>query len=171
MQTAAQDNSCAEHRNLGVKLEVLEQQQACCICYLDLAFKSSLFELVTLYLQTAAQDNSHAEHRNLVTKLEALEQRQAAAAQLASEAAHSHSLQTKQLELSMDEHQCRMQSALSKAELHSTDTAEQIADRTVAASQLALKVNAKSVSNTLVQTDSHQKSYYETPSGQCIRMG
>ena len=120
--------------------------------------KSSLFELMTLYLQTAAQDNSHAEHRNLVTKLEALEQRQAAAAQLASEAAHSHSLQAKQLELSMDEHQRRMQSALSKAELRSRDTAEQIADRTVAEAQSALQVNSKSVSTTLERIDSRQKS-------------
>lgn len=44
-------------------------------------------------LQAAAQDNTHAEYRNLQVKIDALEQRQTAAAQLASETSHSHSLQ------------------------------------------------------------------------------
>ena len=96
-------------------------------------------------VQTAAQDSTHAEHRNLVTKLEALEQRQAAAAQLASEAAHRHSLQAKQVELSVEDHQRRMQSALSKAELRSREAAEQIADSTVAEAQSALQVGSRPV--------------------------
>lgn len=91
-------------------------------------------------VQTTALDNTHAEHRSLQTKLEALEQRQSAAAQLASEAAHSHSLQVKQLEMLVEEHQRRMQSALSKTELRNREAAEQIADRTVAEAQAALQV-------------------------------
>ena len=91
-------------------------------------------------MQTTALDNTHAEHRSLQTKLEALEQRQSAAAQLASEAAHSHSLQVKQLEMLVEEHQRRMQSALSKTELRTREAAEQIADRTVAEAQAALQV-------------------------------
>lgn len=93
-----------------------------------------------MLLQATTQDSAAAEHRSLQVKLDALEQRQAAASQLASEAAHSHSLHAKQAELLMEEHQRRMQSAVSKAEMRSRDAAEQIADRTVAEASAALQV-------------------------------
>ena len=48
--------------------------------------------------------------------------------------------QVKQLELSVEEHQRRMQSAVAKSELRSREAAEQIGDRTVAEDQPALQV-------------------------------
>ena len=46
----------------------------------------------------------------------------------------------KQIELSVEEHQRRMQAAVSKSELRSREAAEQMVDRTIADAQTALQV-------------------------------
>ena len=78
----------------------------------------------------------------LNSKLEVLEQRQAASAQLASESAHAHTLQTKQMERSIEEHHQQHAKSISKAELRGQDMAEQIAHKAVADSQANMQVSS-----------------------------
>ncbi|DBA96228.1 hypothetical protein WJX82_006128 [Trebouxia sp. C0006] len=94
-------------------------------------------------LMQDCQNNTHSSTRDecarVSAKIEILEQRQAAAAQQASEAAHTHSLQTKQLEQSVEDHQQRLVTSVNKAESRGREAAEQIAQRAVADSQISMQ--------------------------------
>ena len=91
-------------------------------------------------MQNNTQSRTHDECARVSAKVEILEQRQAAAAQQASETAHAHSLQTKQLERSVEDHQQRLVTSINKAESRGREAAEQIAQRAVADSQTSMQV-------------------------------
>ncbi len=91
-------------------------------------------------MQNNTQSSTRDECARVSAKIEILEQRQAAAAQQASDAAHTHSLQTKQLERSVEDHQQRLVTSVNKAESRGREAAEQIAQRAVADSQTSMQV-------------------------------
>ena len=91
-------------------------------------------------MQNNTQSSTRDECARVSAKIEILEQRQAAASQQASDAAHTHSLQTKQLERSVEDHQQRLVTSVNKAECRGREAAEQIALRAVADSQTSMQV-------------------------------
>ena len=91
-------------------------------------------------MQNNTQSCTRDECARVSAKIEIVEQRQAAAAQQASEAAHTQSLQTKQLERSVKDHQQRLATSVNKAESRGREAAEQIAQCAVADSQTSMQV-------------------------------
>ncbi len=93
------------------------------------------------WVQNNTQNATRDECARLHAKLETLEQRQTAATQQASEATHTQSLQAKQIERSVEEHQHRLLTSMNKAESRGREAAEQIAQRAVTDSQTSMQVH------------------------------
>lgn len=98
--------------------------------------------LVSSCMQSNAQNSTRDECAHLHAKIEMLEQRQTAATQLATEAAHTQSVQSKQMDRCAEEHQQRLMTCVNKAESRGREAAEHTVQRAIADCKTSMQVIA-----------------------------